>query len=127
MQPIEFTEKQIVRRANRLAPVDGRILPKNGKGAEFRTGFCVACGRRCYPYATCRKHREMGSIRRVLNKLVDEGELIKIEGRRGKKGRTLYKNANYEKPEPFVKTQRKTGRNEPCFCGSGKKYKTCCL
>ncbi|EDZ3763476.1 hypothetical protein GVT56_22845, partial [Salmonella enterica] len=19
------------------------------------------------------------------------------------------------------------GRNEPCFCGSGKKYKKCCL
>ncbi|RLG12707.1 MAG: hypothetical protein DRN71_05790 [Candidatus Nanohalarchaeota archaeon] len=21
----------------------------------------------------------------------------------------------------------KTGRNEPCLCGSGKKYKKCCL
>jgi hypothetical protein len=21
----------------------------------------------------------------------------------------------------------KTGRNNPCFCGSGKKYKNCCL
>ena len=23
--------------------------------------------------------------------------------------------------------RRKVGRNEPCPCGSGKKYKTCCL
>ncbi|MFC1564454.1 SEC-C metal-binding domain-containing protein [candidate division KSB1 bacterium] len=23
--------------------------------------------------------------------------------------------------------KRKVGRNEPCFCGSGKKYKHCCL
>ena len=26
---------------------------------------------------------------------------------------------------PFVREQRKVGRNEPCPCGSGKKYKQC--
>ncbi len=26
---------------------------------------------------------------------------------------------------PFVRAQRKVGRNEPCPCGSGKKYKQC--
>ena len=25
-----------------------------------------------------------------------------------------------------VKTQKKVGRNDPCPCGSGKKYKKCC-
>lgn len=25
-----------------------------------------------------------------------------------------------------VRTQEKIGRNEPCACGSGKKYKKCC-
>ena len=25
------------------------------------------------------------------------------------------------------KTDPKTGRNQPCTCGSGKKYKYCCL
>jgi preprotein translocase subunit SecA len=25
-----------------------------------------------------------------------------------------------------VTTEKKLGRNEPCFCGSGKKYKKCC-
>jgi preprotein translocase subunit SecA len=30
-----------------------------------------------------------------------------------------------EKPEPF-RGEKKTGRNEPCPCGSGKKYKKCC-
>jgi len=29
-------------------------------------------------------------------------------------------------PEP-LKTDHKVGRNEPCPCGSGKKYKVCCL
>jgi preprotein translocase subunit SecA len=29
------------------------------------------------------------------------------------------------KPQPVVR-ERKIGRNEPCICGSGKKYKKCC-
>ena len=28
-------------------------------------------------------------------------------------------------PEPFVRSGRKVGRNEPCPCGSGKKFKQC--
>ena len=28
--------------------------------------------------------------------------------------------------ETFVRSERKIGRNEPCPCGSGKKYKHCC-
>lgn len=30
------------------------------------------------------------------------------------------------KPSP-VRTEEKTGRNDPCPCGSGKKYKKCCM
>ncbi len=29
------------------------------------------------------------------------------------------------KPETFVRSERKVGRNEPCPCGSGRKYKQC--
>lgn len=29
------------------------------------------------------------------------------------------------KPQP-VKVKEKIGRNDPCSCGSGKKYKKCC-
>jgi len=29
------------------------------------------------------------------------------------------------KPETFVRGERKVGRNEPCPCGSGKKFKQC--
>jgi preprotein translocase subunit SecA len=31
-----------------------------------------------------------------------------------------------EKPMPYRRTHPKIGRNEPCPCGSGKKYKKCC-
>jgi uncharacterized protein YecA (UPF0149 family) len=29
--------------------------------------------------------------------------------------------------EPYVKSQPDVGRNDPCPCGSGKKYKKCCM
>lgn len=28
--------------------------------------------------------------------------------------------------KPFVRKEKKIGRNDPCPCGSGKKYKKCC-
>jgi len=31
------------------------------------------------------------------------------------------------KPAPFLHTEKHVGRNDPCPCGSGKKYKKCCL
>ncbi len=30
-------------------------------------------------------------------------------------------------PMPFVNVEEKVGRNDPCPCGSGKKYKKCCM
>ena len=36
----------------------------------------------------------------------------------------------YERPAPIETIKRvgpKIGRNDPCICGSGKKYKKCCL
>ncbi len=29
--------------------------------------------------------------------------------------------------EPFVREQPKPGCNDPCHCGSGRKFKKCCL
>jgi len=31
-----------------------------------------------------------------------------------------------QQQQPFINEQ-KIGRNDPCLCGSGKKYKKCCL
>ncbi len=30
-------------------------------------------------------------------------------------------------PAPFINAFREVGRNDPCLCGSGKKFKKCCL
>ncbi|MDE3164408.1 MAG: SEC-C domain-containing protein [Acidobacteriota bacterium] len=32
-----------------------------------------------------------------------------------------------EEDEPYVRQEPKIGRNDPCWCGSGKKYKKCHL
>jgi len=34
--------------------------------------------------------------------------------------------ATDSKPQPIVNEEPKVGRNDPCPCGSGKKYKNCC-
>ena len=33
--------------------------------------------------------------------------------------------AEGESAQPYQRTQKKIGRNEPCYCGSGKKFKQC--
>ena len=53
-------------------------------------------------------------------------------------GGFYYKNYPNERPkdnviygedyfEPYIRNAKKIGRNDPCPCGSGKKYKQCCM
>lgn len=39
----------------------------------------------------------------------------------------LAKRTNDKVRSPFKRRETKIGRNDPCSCGSGKKYKRCCL
>jgi len=59
-------------------------------------------------------------------KKLREKELIELASnyRKNKGQRTL---ENGGKVVPFKRDSLKVGRNEPCPCGSGKKYKKCCL
>jgi len=41
-------------------------------------------------------------------------------------GRWFFHSAQEPKQTPTERSQPKIGRNEPCPCGSGKKYKKCC-
>ena len=54
--------------------------------------------------------------------------------RRPRRGQVTYTKANAsaamageedDKPRTIVSDQPKVGRNDPCPCGSGKKYKKC--
>jgi preprotein translocase subunit SecA len=42
-----------------------------------------------------------------------------------KQQRLVYNKSNGEARQPVRKSE-KVGRNDPCPCGSGKKYKKCC-
>ncbi|HEY2538476.1 MAG TPA: SEC-C metal-binding domain-containing protein [Stellaceae bacterium] len=33
----------------------------------------------------------------------------------------------FEASEPYRNPLRAVGRNDPCPCGSGKKFKNCCI
>ena len=33
---------------------------------------------------------------------------------------------NHHRLDPFVRSEKKTGRNDTCVCGSNIKYKKCC-
>ncbi len=41
-------------------------------------------------------------------------------------GAWLYDRGEMVKAKPVTRSAPKVGRNEPCFCGSGKKFKKCC-
>ena len=40
---------------------------------------------------------------------------------------TLFKHFLKQRTAPVTRAEPKAGRNDPCSCGSGKKYKKCCL
>lgn len=41
-------------------------------------------------------------------------------------GNWYYVDGHVYGQEPYVREEPRVGRNEPCPCGSGKKYKKCC-
>ena len=53
--------------------------------------------------------------------LHEKAEFVRHEGS------WIYTRPLREGPAPFKQAAPKTGRNDPCPCGSGKKYKHCCL
>jgi SEC-C motif-containing protein len=41
-------------------------------------------------------------------------------------GKWFYYDSEFPKPESIRREGEKIGRNDPCSCGSGKKFKKCC-
>jgi SEC-C motif-containing protein len=48
------------------------------------------------------------------------------EFRRESDGKWYFVDGSIVPPAPFLRQSPKVGRNDPCPCGSGKKYKKCC-
>ena len=69
-----------------------------------------------------------GEITEELTNIGDLSHFILKEERKieSKKLKNREGTVNYSNDEP-IRVEKKVGRNEPCPCGSGKKYKKCCL
>ena len=91
-----------------LEPVDWaglEILGKTGGGPGDLTGT-VAFAARYRQDGALREHRENSNFRR------EDGRWVYVDG-------AIAPAAPPAKPG-------KTGRNDPCPCGSGRKFKKCC-
>ena len=64
------------------------------------------------------KNKEDEQERRILESICIQHEIDHLNGI------TIHDRENKSKP---IVSQKKVGRNDPCPCGSGKKYKKCCL
>ena len=87
------------------------------------------------------KHDSVSILSRI--RIQGEDDLAAMEARRKKEAQMKYQHAQASAlgaasggesgkgvgeaaaPAPFVRDTRKVGRNEPCPCGSGKKFKQC--
>jgi len=84
------------------------------------------------------KHDSISILCRI--RIQGEEDLSELEARRKKEQAMKFQHAQAsalggpseggeqpaaEAPAPFVRDGRKVGRNEPCPCGSGKKFKQC--
>ncbi len=68
------------------------------------------------------------SLRAVFSlRPANEQELAEVAKKESKDSvKNISTNSNREVKREPVRTEKKIGRNEPCPCGSGKKYKNCC-
>ncbi len=84
------------------------------------------------------KHEVMKALARV--RIRSEEDVDAVDRQRRREAPMQFQHAQAQSPtagqpgedasgqsaaEPFVREGRKVGRNEPCPCGSGKKYKQC--
>ena len=82
------------------------ILELKDGGPEDETGEVDFVANYTYKEEYTRYH-EVGEFAKV------DGSWYFIEGRPGVQ-------------KPIVRSEPKVGRNDPCSCGSGKKFKRCC-
>jgi hypothetical protein len=75
-----------------------------------------------------RQHKGGGAITpQALSTMMIRAAIASGASQRVRYGDNAERDADDEAaPAPIVRQTPKTGRNDPCPCGSGKKYKKCC-
>jgi len=75
--------------------------------------------------STLSRVREL-SLERIFKVQIQRQEDVEKVSQRERRQRVQLGRGVGEKPSTVKRGHKKVGRNDPCPCGSGKKYKQCC-
>ena len=105
----------------------GGVQPEAVAEAELRSALIEGVARLALPESV--KSEVPGLCRAFLEELEDQGRLSGGAelGRYVSALHVVYGNAASDRTRPIENVTTKLGRNDPCPCGSGKKYKKCCM
>lgn len=97
-----------------------KILSVQGGGSEDKKGTVEFIA----TYETqgeILEHHEVAHFRKA-----DSGSWLFVEGDSHTHKEGEGHQHQHKRPQTMIRESPKTGRNDPCICGSGKKYKKCC-
>ena len=105
----------------------GGVQPEEVAEADLRSALIEGVARLALPESV--KPAVPGLCRAFLEELEDQGRLSGGAqlGRYVGALHVVYGDAASDRPRPIENVTTKLGRNDPCPCGSGKKYKKCCM
>ncbi len=105
----------------------GGVSPEDVAEAELRAGLMEGVARLQLPESVKPAVPEL--CRAFLEELEDQGRLSGGAelGRYVGALHVVYGDAASDRTRPIENVTTKLGRNDPCPCGSGKKYKKCCM
>lgn len=103
----EDVDRDAIQEWSDSAEWNGLEIVSTEKGGEGDADGVVEFIARYTAQDTPQVHHERATFRK------DEGKWLFVDG-------------EMVKPKPIRREEPKVGRNDPCPCGSGKKYKKCC-
>ena len=98
-------------------PEPNKVLGLDGKLYQELQGYLDEINKKVKES----KQLQTGMIMDSTNNAVKDAVTGKVDN-----NEMLEKLIAYQNKKPSIREQ-KIGRNDPCPCGSGKKYKNCCL
>lgn len=110
----DYSEKDVLEWAKSSEWLGLKILKAEGNQVEFSARYKTR--------GKVLEHHEVSTFRKEGNRwyFVDGESHVHEDG----KGHEDH--VHHEPIKPVVRDAPKVGRNDPCTCGSGKKFKKCC-
>ena len=102
------------------SPVDSRVLETTWQSSSGDTRIKVEGSSNDEKYSTAAQSLEEVEIPVTIEEPVSTGTKVTVE-----RGGQVVSEKVYREDGGMVR--KKVGRNDPCYCGSGKKYKKCHL